>query len=91
MPGKNRVTEEGNSVPSLLRRRESGEPIRLTIEGKTHLVKDDKSFAALLDLVERLETLEGIRAGLEDADAGRTRPVEEFFEELRPKVERREA
>ena len=37
----------GNSLPSLRRLWAAGEPITLTINGKGHLVKDDKSFEKL--------------------------------------------
>jgi hypothetical protein len=90
--GRNsRSTGERNSVPSLLRQREAGEPINVNINGKLYVVKDDASFSRLLDLVERLETLDGIRAGLDDMKARRTRPVEEFFEELKPESENQRA
>ncbi len=62
---------------------ETGQPIVLTINGKAELVvQDAKSYQKLLELAERLETLEGIRAGLEDMKAGRGRPAEEVFEEI---------
>ena len=35
---------------------------------------------------ERLEMLEGIRRGLEDSDAGRVRPADEVFAEMREKL-----
>ncbi len=74
---------ERNSIPSLRRQRAAGGPITLIVNGKVPLVRDDKSFVKLLDLVDRLETLDGIRAGLEDLNAGRTQPIEEAFEEIR--------
>jgi PHD/YefM family antitoxin component YafN of YafNO toxin-antitoxin module len=64
--------------------KETGQPIILTINGKAELVvQDAKSYQKLLELAERLETLEGIRAGLEDMKAGRGRPAEEVLEEIR--------
>jgi prevent-host-death family protein len=64
--------------------KETGQPIVLTINGKAEIVvQDAKSYQKLLELAERLETLEGIRSGLEDMKAGRGRPAEEVFEEIR--------
>jgi hypothetical protein len=48
--------------------------ILVTVNGKTLVVNDDKSFELLLELVERLETLDSIRSGLEDMRAGRSDP-----------------
>jgi hypothetical protein len=50
---------EGNSVPALRRQRDAGETITVTVMGKVHQVEptDAKGFQALLDLVERLETI----------------------------------
>ncbi len=39
----------------------------------------------LHDLIDKAETREGIRRGLEDVAAGRTRPAREVFDELRAK------
>lgn len=64
--------------------KETGQPLILTINGKAEVVvQDARSYQKLLELAERLETLEGIRDGLEDMKAGRGRPAEEVFEEIR--------
>lgn len=63
--------------------KETGEPIVLTVNGKAELVvRDVASYQKLLEIVERLETIEGIRAGLEEMYAGKGRPASEFFDEL---------
>jgi PHD/YefM family antitoxin component YafN of YafNO toxin-antitoxin module len=73
---------ERNRVAFLRRLKETGEPIMLTINGKAELVvQDTQSYLKLLELVDRLETLEGIRAGLEDMEAGRTKSLEAVREE----------
>ena len=44
---------------------ESGEPILLALSGKAELVvQSAQAYQRLLNLLDRLETLEGIRAGL---------------------------
>jgi PHD/YefM family antitoxin component YafN of YafNO toxin-antitoxin module len=64
--------------------KENGQPIVLTINGKAELVvQDARSYQKLLELAERLETIEGVRAGLEDMKAGRGRPAEKVLEEIR--------
>ena len=64
--------------------RTSGEPIVLTINGKAALVVQDAgSYQKLLDLAEESRVLEGIRQGLEDMRAGRGRPADEVFTDLR--------
>jgi hypothetical protein len=55
----------------------------LTVNGKAELVvQDATAYEKLLELVERLETIEGVRAGLEEMKAGRGRPVRELFQEI---------
>jgi len=64
--------------------KKAGQPIIITINGKVELaVEDAPSVRKLLELVDRLETIKGIRAGLEEMKAGKGRPAEELFEELR--------
>lgn len=59
----------------------------LTVNGKAELaVMSAATFQRVLDELDRLETLQGIQEGLADVDAGRTRPAEEFFAELREKL-----
>ena len=45
--------------------------------------------AALRVWRERQETVHAIRRGLADADAGRVRPADDLFEELRARLARR--
>ncbi|WP_406698639.1 type II toxin-antitoxin system Phd/YefM family antitoxin [Singulisphaera sp. Ch08] len=62
----------------------TGEPIVLTINGKPALVvQDAASYQKLLDLADESRVLEGIRQGLEDMRAGRGRPAEEVFADIR--------
>ncbi len=64
----------------------SGHPIVLTIDGKAELVvQDAQSYQKLLEAVDRAEAIEGIKRGLQDVEAGRTRPFAEFDLEMRQK------
>jgi PHD/YefM family antitoxin component YafN of YafNO toxin-antitoxin module len=58
-------------------------PVVLTINGKAELVvQDAASYQALLERVERLETMAAVKEGLEDLAAGRARPARLVLEKL---------
>lgn len=66
------------------RMKDTGHPVVLTINGKAELVVQDAgSYQRLLDLVDRLEAIEGIRNGLRSARAGRTRPAKLGLDAIR--------
>lgn len=66
--------------------RDTGHPLVLTINGKAELVvQDAASYQKLLDRMDQLETLEGIKKGLADVKSGRTTPLREFEREFRKK------
>jgi PHD/YefM family antitoxin component YafN of YafNO toxin-antitoxin module len=66
--------------------RKTGQPLVLTINGKAQLVVQDAgSYQRLLELVDRLEAIEDIRQGLDEMKAGKGRPADEVFEEIRQK------
>ena len=58
-------------------------PLVLTVNGKAELVVQDvESYQALLNAAELIETLKGIKRGLEQMQAGQGRPAEDFFAEM---------
>jgi PHD/YefM family antitoxin component YafN of YafNO toxin-antitoxin module len=66
------------------RMRRSGHPVVLTINGKAELVvQDAASYQKLLDRIDELEALDGIRRGLADVEEDRVTPVKEFAREFR--------
>lgn len=72
-----------NTTEFLAQLRQTGQPLVLTINGKAELVvQDAKSYQRLLELAERLETIEAVREGLDSMRRGEGRPAEEFFDEL---------
>ena len=72
-----------NTVDLLDRLRKTGHPLVLTINGKAELVVQDAgAYQALLD---RAEAIEGIRRGLADVKAGRTKAARRVFARLRRK------
>jgi prevent-host-death family protein len=66
--------------------KKSKRPVVLTVNGKAAaVVQDAGAYQRLLDLAARADEEEGIRQGLEDVKAGRTRPAREFFAEFEAK------
>ncbi len=75
-----------NTAEFLARLRETGRPQVLTVNGRAQVVvQDAEAFQRLLDLVERVEAIEGIRRGLEEVDRGRTKPAKEVLAKIRRK------
>jgi prevent-host-death family protein len=89
------ITKDIQSLTSF--RRSSGDfmkqlkktkrPVVLTVNGKAAaVVQDAEAYQRLLDIAARADAEEGIRQGLDDVAHGRTRPVREFFDELKPRM-----
>jgi prevent-host-death family protein len=73
-----------NTAAFIRQLKATGQPVVLTVNGKSELVvQDAESYQRLLEIVDRLETIEGIRVGLEEMKAGKGRPAAEVFAELR--------
>jgi len=73
------------NTPAFLKRiRKSGNPLVLTINGKAEMVvQDAKSYQRLLDEIDGLQTLEGIKRGRADVAAGRVTSLDDFERTLR--------
>jgi PHD/YefM family antitoxin component YafN of YafNO toxin-antitoxin module len=65
------------------RLKKTGNPLVLTINGRAEVVVQDAE--AYQELLERVETIEGIQQGLADVKAGRTKSAREVFNRLRRK------
>ena len=75
-----------NTTGFLKQMRDSGHPVVLTINGKAEIVvQDAASYQKLLDHLDELEALQGIKRGLADVEAGRVTPLEDFEKEFRKK------
>jgi hypothetical protein len=62
----------------LLQLKEAGQPLSISINGEAELfVGDATSFEMLLELVERLESIESVRRGLKEVAEGKGIPLEE--------------
>lgn len=66
--------------------RGSGHPLVLTINGRAELVVlDAASYQKLLQRIDEMEALEGIKRGLADVEGGRVTPLTRFEKEFRTK------
>ena len=73
-----------NSREFLEQMRETGNPVVLTINGKAEVVvQDAASYQKLLEYLDQMESLEGIKRGLADVEAGRVTPLEKFEKNFR--------
>lgn len=87
-PARNEVESLTNfkrrTATLLKRMKKTGQPVVLTIKGKAELiVQDAASYQRLLDVLDRLEAIEGIERGLRDLDTGRVRPIEEVIKDMK--------
>ncbi len=63
--------------------RETGQPMVLTVDGKAKvIIQDVRSYQKLLELVERLETIEALQVAINQMKAGEGQPVDEAFKEI---------
>jgi prevent-host-death family protein len=81
------LTDFKRKTGTLVKRlRKTGHPLVLTVNGRAELVvQDARSYQKLLDWMERIETIAGVRRGLEEMEAGKGRPAKEVLEEVRRK------
>jgi PHD/YefM family antitoxin component YafN of YafNO toxin-antitoxin module len=65
---------------------ESGQPVVLTINGKAKLVvQDASSYQQLLETIDRLEAIEGIRRGLDEMKGGKAKSLDKVDRAIREK------
>jgi len=75
-----------NTNEVLRQMQETRSPVVLTVNGKAELVvQDTKSYQAMLDRLDQVDAIEGIRRGLEQMSRGEGRPAAEVFAEFREK------
>ncbi len=81
-------TFKRNTNELLEQMKQTGEPIILTVNGKAELVvQDATSYQKLLEQIEKLEIIAGVRKGLKDIEAGRTNSLEEFRQQIQRKYD----
>ena len=63
-----------------------GRPLTVRIDDRPPLViKGARAYQLLWELVDRIETIEAVREGLQQMERGEGRPAAEFFDEMRRK------
>lgn len=78
-----------NTKTHLRQLKKTGRPQVLTVNGRAEVViQNAAAYQRLVDAVERAEAMEGIRQGLEDVKAGRTRPMRAALKALGERHER---
>jgi prevent-host-death family protein len=81
----NSLSNFKRNTPEFLRQlKETGHPVVLTINGKAELVvQDTASYQKLMELAERAERMDALKASLEDMKAGRVIPAAAVLAEMR--------
>ncbi len=81
----NSLSNFKRNTPEFLRQlKETGHPVVLTINGKAELVvQDTASYQKLIELAERAERMDALRASLEDMKAGKVIPADDVLVEMR--------
>ncbi len=75
-----------NAKQHIVRMKKKRRPLVLTINGKAEMVAVDvKSFQEMLEIIDRVEAVEGIRHGLESKKRGEGKTLEQFDKEMRKK------
>lgn len=75
-----------NAKEHIQRLKETGRPEVLTVNGKAEVVvQDAAAYQKLLELVDRVEAIEGIQKGLESMQRGEGQPAQDVFTRLRKK------
>ena len=81
----NSLSNFKRNTPDFLRQlKETGHPVVLTINGKAELVvQDTASYQKLVELAERAERMDALKASLDDLKAGRVIPADDVLAEMR--------
>jgi PHD/YefM family antitoxin component YafN of YafNO toxin-antitoxin module len=81
----NSLSNFKRNTPEFLRQlKETGHPVVLTINGKAELVvQDTASYQKLMELVQRAERMDALKASLDDRKAGKVIPAADVLAEMR--------
>jgi prevent-host-death family protein len=76
-----------NTTEYVKKIKKSGNPLVLTVNGKAEIIMQDaESYQRMLELLDRAETIEAVREGLESVRQGKTISLAEFDKEMRKKI-----
>jgi PHD/YefM family antitoxin component YafN of YafNO toxin-antitoxin module len=81
----NSLSNFKRNTPEFLRQlKETGHPVVLTINGKAELVvQDPASYQRLVELADRAERMEALRASIDDMRSGKVIPADTVLAEMR--------
>jgi PHD/YefM family antitoxin component YafN of YafNO toxin-antitoxin module len=76
-----------NTTEYVKKIKKSGTPLVLTINGKAELiVQDAESYQRMLEVLDRAETIEGVREGLKSVRQGKTMSLDQFDKGMRKRM-----
>jgi prevent-host-death family protein len=76
-----------NTTEYVKKIKRSGNPLVLTVNGKAEIiVQDAESYQRMVEMIDRVETIEAVREGLESVRQGKTMSLDEFDKEMRKKI-----
>lgn len=76
-----------NTAEYVKKIKKSGIPLVLTVRGKAELVvQDAESYQRMLMALDRVETIEMVREGLESVRRGKTMSLDQFDKETRKRI-----
>jgi prevent-host-death family protein len=76
-----------NTAEYVKKIKKSGNPLVLTVNGKAEIVvQDAESYRRMLELLDRAETIEAVREGLESVRQGKTMSLYQFDQKTRKRI-----
>lgn len=76
-----------NTTEYVKKIKKSGNPLVLTVNGKAEIVvQDAESYQRMLEVLDRAETIEALREGLESVRQGKTMSLNQFDKEMRKRI-----
>jgi prevent-host-death family protein len=76
-----------NTTEYVKKIKKSGNPLVLTVNGKAEIVvQDAESYQRMLEVLDRAETIEALREGLESVRQGKTMSLDRFDKEMRKRI-----
>ena len=76
-----------NTTDYVKKMKKSGKPLVLTVNGKAEIVvQDAESYQRMLELLDRAETVEAVREGLESVRRGKMMSLDQFDKEMRKRI-----
>jgi hypothetical protein len=79
-----RAQDDPTTAQYVDRMEREGRPITLRVDDRPPLrIADGLAYQMLWELIDRIETIEAVREGLQQMERGEGRPAEEVLEEIR--------